>query len=1036
MLRAGRGRPAGPGSHPSLVEAKDSPSVLAVLVVKDGADWLKRSLAALARQSHGRLGVIAVDNASTDGSGELLRDLLGPGRVVGLRENAGFPGAVARAMEIPAAREADFLLLLHDDTVLDPDAVARLVAAAGDGVGVVGPKVLDGERRRMLREIGFTIDRFGYRYSALEQGEIDQGQHDSPREVLFVSGAAMLVARDAWLRAGPPDARLRPAHGDLDFCWRVRIAGFRVVMDPSAVAYHGAVGDAGRREGARNEDVRYLEERSALTAMLKNYRLPTLLWVMPMYVVQGLAKVALFLVSRRFGAARQVLAAWGWTLLRFPGTVRRRVRLHAVRAAKEREVNATMAPTSARLRRWAGQVSAVLFPGGTGELAPEDEVAFVPLRERVGGFLGRYPTAMALGLGLLLTLFSFRGVLFASPLQGGAMPTFPDSAMDLFARYLEGTIPAGFGGADGASPALVPLGLASLLTLGNPRTLAWLLVALTPLLAGATAYRVALRRTGARAAAVTTGVSYALSAVVLWAVSEGSVGGMVFLIGLPWILGRIADPFEKPVGPPFRWALGTAVVLAITGSFFPAVWAPVAIATVVALVVGGPRGRLLPGAGIAMATLVLAVVLAFPFVLTLARIGVGRSAELGIAAEFGAILTLSPGAAPGSWLPALFLPIAGVLGFVLAKQRRAAWRCLLMVTVALPLAWLAAAGYLPSAAAEPVAYLGLAAFALSILVGLGFASVAPGVERGSFGGTQIAFGLLALIVGAGVLLQAGQAVRGAWAVGEDRIAPAYPVVATSDPGWTFRVLWVGRVGGGSFPPPGGPAEGVVEARGASVRYAVTGRSGRSILSVGLPPGGPGYEELERALRTMLAGRVRHGGSLLAPFAVAFVVAGEGDLPAEARARLDAQLDLLPGARAGGLVLYRNTRAFPVAGVLPNAAPQGDVRADDPLAPARTARLGVTAFRRVEPGVWAGSPDLSSPATAFVSKEYEPAWVLRAEDGAEREPFPAFGWAVGFEAPAGSGELTLVRRDDWVRTAEVGGLAVVWVGALWVLRRRG
>lgn len=1010
--------------------------MLAVLVVKDGADWLKRSLAALARQSYSPLGVLAVDNASTDGSAEMLRDLLGSRRVVTLPRNVGFPGAVARAMEIPAAREADFLLLLHDDTVLDPDAVARLVGAASDGVGVVGPKVLDGERRRVLREIGYTIDRFGYRYSALEEGEIDQGQHDSPREVLYVSGAAMLVARDAWLRAGPPDPRLRPAHGDLDFCWRIRIAGFRVVMDPSAVAYHRAVGDQGRRAGSRSEDVRYLEERSSLTAMLKNYRLGTLLWVMPMYVVQGLAKVVLFIVSRRFGAARQVLAAWGWTLIRFPGTVRRRVRLHAVRAVKEREVTSTMAPTSARLRRWAGQVSAVLFPGGRqGDLAPEEEIALVPLRQRVGGFLGRYPATVALTFALVLTLFAFRDVLFASPLQGGAMPNFPESARELFRAYLDGTVPAGFGGADGVSPALVPLGVASILTLGNPRTLAWLLVALTPLLAGVAAYRSSVRRTGVPGAAVVAGVSYALSAVVLWAVSEGRVAQMVFLIGLPWILGRIADPFERPVGPPFRWALGTAVVLAVTGSFFPAAWAPVAIATVVTLVVGGQPGRRLPGAGIALATLALAAVLAFPFVLTLARVGVGRSAELGIATEFGAILRLSPGPAPGSWLPALFLPVAGVLGFAVATQRAAAWRGILSASLALPLAWLAAAGHLPSAAAEPVAYLGLAAFTLSSLVGVGLAAVARGETRRAFGGTQVAIGLLALVLSAGIVLQAGQAVRGAWAVGEDRMSPAYPVVATTERGWAFRVLWLGTVGGGSFPAPGGRAEGVVEAREASVRYAVTGRSGRSILSVGLPPGGTGYEQLERALRTVLAGRVRHGGSLLAPFAVAFVVAGEGDLPPAARARLDAQLDLLPGARAGGLVLYRNTRALPMVGILPSALPDEDVRARDILAPARVPRLGVAPFRRVEPTIWTGSPDLTQPGTAFVSREHDPAWVLRTSDGIERGPFRAFGWALGFEAPEGSGRLFLVRRASAGRTAEVVGLVLLWLAALWVLRRR-
>ncbi|MGH2695739.1 MAG: glycosyltransferase family 2 protein, partial [Actinomycetota bacterium] len=127
----------------------EEPSVLAVLVTRNGAAWLPRTLRSLARQTHPRLGVLAIDNASTDASADLLERALGSRRVIRLEENLGFAGAIRRVLEVPAVHDVDFLLLLHDDVALAPQAVARLVEEAGrvQGAGVVGPKVLDWEGR-------------------------------------------------------------------------------------------------------------------------------------------------------------------------------------------------------------------------------------------------------------------------------------------------------------------------------------------------------------------------------------------------------------------------------------------------------------------------------------------------------------------------------------------------------------------------------------------------------------------------------------------------------------------------------------------------------------------------------------------------------------------------------------------------------------------------------------------------------------------------------------------------------------------------
>jgi GT2 family glycosyltransferase len=170
--------------------ALGTPTVLVVLVTHDAADWIGDCLHGLATQTYPRLGIIAVDNASTDGTRQSLEQSLGAGRVLALDEDRGVAGAVQAALaRAPAAAEADYLLVTHDDTALDPDCVTRLVEAAigiqgVERVGVVGPKVVDWFEPRLLREVGRSTDRFGHPYTPLQDGEIDQGQFDRVLEVM------------------------------------------------------------------------------------------------------------------------------------------------------------------------------------------------------------------------------------------------------------------------------------------------------------------------------------------------------------------------------------------------------------------------------------------------------------------------------------------------------------------------------------------------------------------------------------------------------------------------------------------------------------------------------------------------------------------------------------------------------------------------------------------------------------------------------------------------------------------------------------
>jgi GT2 family glycosyltransferase len=1007
------------------------PSVLAVLVARNGAAWLPRALRSLARQTHPRLGVLAVDNASTDGSAELLERALGARRVIRFDENLGFAGSIRRVLEIPAARGADFLLFLHDDMALAPHAVARLVEEAGrvEGAGVVGPKILDWDGRVLL-EVGFSTDRFGYPHSPLEEGEIDQGQYDAPREVLVVSSGAMLVSREALERVGPPDDRLAPAPEDLDFCWRVRLAGYRVLVTPKAVAVHRMAGLRGERRGAPEHRPRYETERAALAAVLVNDRWWTLAWVLPLYAIQGLGRLVLYLLGRRFDRAGEILAAWGWNVAHLSGTISRRFRAQRTRRVSDREIARFMSPAGARLQRWATQASSLLVGARAAQVEEGEELEAPPLRERVASVVTDHPVAIAWIGAAIVTMVAFRDVLFVPTIEGGAFPRFPPDAASFFEAFASAWRPTGFGGADLASPALVPLGVGSFLALGNPDLLGRLLVALGPVAAGATCYA-AVRRLGpGPGASVVAAVSYAAAAPTLWAASEGRVSVIVLLALLPLVASRLVAGFAAG-GParPLRWATGTAMALAVAVAFEPSAWIAVAVGAIPLLPIPQARGSRTRGLLLAAAAAVVAGVLLFPFMVTL--VGAGGIAGPPARARFTDLLLLAPGPGPGSGVTAAFLPVAGILAFAVASERRAAWRALLTVAAAIPLAWLAAVGRLPAPIDEPVPYLAAAALSLAILVGLGVAGMPHGVRRAAFGTPQIVAALTTAVLVLGLAGQAVRALAGDWAVGEERVAPAWPVVTSTEPGTPFRVLWLAADDGLPFPPPGGDPEGVAVTDQAEIAFGVTGRAGRSLLAIGLPPDDPALARVEATLTAMLEGRVSHAGALLGPMGIRYVVAGEARLPSLAARRLAEQVDLDLVQRAGGLSIYRNARAVPSAAVIPGEAAVAAARSEALLAAAHVS--GATAGRlQGGPEELTGTVPEGGVSLVLVADHFDPRWRARSPTGAA-EPFPAFGWALAFEGRPGP--VTVRFEDGSRRTIELISLAVLWAVALWTVRRR-
>jgi hypothetical protein len=234
------------------------PRVTVVLVARNGAQYLPRTLAALAAQTRRPDAVIYVDASSSDASAGLLIEAA-PTQLVTTPGRRSFGGAIAHALQVaaPAPVDNEWLWLLGHDNAPDSRALSALLGAVevAPSVAVAGPKLMRWDEPDVIASFGETITRLG-RSVELVAGELDQAQYDIQSDILGVAAGGMLVRRQVWVALGGFDPSLPSVDAALDFSVRARLAGHRVIGVPSArVASAGPAELFGRRSlsaGAQN----------------------------------------------------------------------------------------------------------------------------------------------------------------------------------------------------------------------------------------------------------------------------------------------------------------------------------------------------------------------------------------------------------------------------------------------------------------------------------------------------------------------------------------------------------------------------------------------------------------------------------------------------------------------------------------------------------------------------------------------------------------------------------------------------------------
>ena len=285
---------------------------LAIVILNwNGAEMMRRYLPTVLANS-GVGEVVVADNASTDGSVEMLLREFPNVRVIVLEQNFGFAEGYNRALaELP---DYEYYMLLNSDVEIrqrDWDVPMVKYMDEHPECAACQPKLLslrEPEKFEYAGAAGGFLDRYGYpfcRGRVMDVVEKDEGQYDEIVPLLWATGAALMVRASDWRASGGLDGRFFAHMEEIDLCWRLRVMGRAIVCVSESKAYH--LGGATLNQG--NPHKTFLNFRNNLLMLYKN--LPNDEFAKVMRVRHFLDYLAAlqYLVKGEFCNARAVVKA-------------------------------------------------------------------------------------------------------------------------------------------------------------------------------------------------------------------------------------------------------------------------------------------------------------------------------------------------------------------------------------------------------------------------------------------------------------------------------------------------------------------------------------------------------------------------------------------------------------------------------------------------------------------------------------------------------------------------------------------------------
>lgn len=286
------------------------PPLVSVIVLNyNGRKFVDDCFGSLAGTAYHPVEIILVDNASTDGSVEYVREKFPQVRIIRAPANLGYTGGNNLGLRNAVGKYA---VLLNNDVQVEPDWLTHLVneAESDDRLAALQPKLTSMIHRGYFEYAGASggfIDRYGYAFlrgRLFDTMEKDEGQYDDPRDIFWASGAALFLRMEVLNQVGLLDETFFMHFEEIDLCWRLQNAGYRIRVIPQSHVEHFVAASL----PAESLRKMYWNHRNSLIMLIKN--VPSRALWRTLIVRMLLDGVAILHAAARFKFTR-LLAVFG-----------------------------------------------------------------------------------------------------------------------------------------------------------------------------------------------------------------------------------------------------------------------------------------------------------------------------------------------------------------------------------------------------------------------------------------------------------------------------------------------------------------------------------------------------------------------------------------------------------------------------------------------------------------------------------------------------------------------------------------------------
>lgn len=323
------------------------PRVDVVILNHNGRKFLDACIASLLKGTYANTRFFVLDNASTEDDVAYLEEHYPLVEIIQNRKNNGYCAAYNLAF---SHCEGKYLVCLNNDVTVAPDWLEHMVtlAESDDRIAAIQPKLVsyfDPEKFEYAGAAGGMMDVYGYpflRGRIFTEIETDKGQYDDVAELFWTSGAAMFLRKSALKDSGNLDETIVHHMDEIDLCWRLRMAGYRLLVQPRSVIRH--VGGATIQTKSFRKI--YWNHRNALYIMFKNYELTQVLRFVPVHILLDYVAIAQALITFQWVMVRGILAAHCWLLFNIPLIHKKRKEVQTMRKQGDEAVLPFMYPGS------------------------------------------------------------------------------------------------------------------------------------------------------------------------------------------------------------------------------------------------------------------------------------------------------------------------------------------------------------------------------------------------------------------------------------------------------------------------------------------------------------------------------------------------------------------------------------------------------------------------------------------------------------------------------------------------------------------